>query len=262
MDKLNYIGVSGVGSQEQQRQSTEAFQSSGLRDLGRALLLGVKATTRIQVDEIEARRGSDWFPVGDSLRHVLGQSDETVNVLQLYADDWTDLNNRAIPLMERSIERAEGWADGLQYDMLPWFEQNSGLQIVERYANAVSGPVILQCYGDIMRNHSPAMVIERLKRVQGFVSHVLFDASEGRGRLMDSDTLSIWVEALCSSELDMAPVIAGGLDGESARVLLLAIVRRFGNISWDAEGALHTGNVLDRERVAEYLQASAEVLQG
>ncbi|MCA9301732.1 hypothetical protein KC974_04235 [Candidatus Saccharibacteria bacterium] len=260
MNSLHYIGVSGMGSREQQTESLNAFEESGLRELGRTMLIGVKATTRIQVDETEASRGSNWYPVGDSLRKILRRSD-SVNALQLYADDWTDLSERALPLMNRSIERSEDWLDGLQFDMLPWFEEDSSLQIIKQYAPKVAGPVILQCYGDIMRSQPAEAVIERLRHVEGFVSHVLFDASEGRGELMDPDALCVWVEALQASDLDMAPVIAGGLSAESVRTLLPAITRRFDDVSWDAESSLHTDDVLDTKKVAEYFTASTEVLR-
>ncbi len=259
MNTVRYVGVSGMGTAEQQRAASVAFDEAGLRALGRRMLIGVKATTRIQVDETEARRGSDWYPVGDALKHMLYSSD-SVNVLQLYADDWTNLTDRALPLMDRSMERAEAWLDGLQFDLLPWFEEGTSLQIIKKYAPMVEGPVILQCYGDIMRRQPPEAVIERLKRVQGYVSHVLFDASEGRGELMDSDALSVWVEALEASDLAMAPVIAGGLGAASVSTLLPTVVRRFGDVSWDAESSLHTNNVLDIQKITEYFTASAAVL--
>ena len=260
MSELRYVGISVVGTQEQQLASIRRFDEAGLEELGRTMLIGVKATTRIQVDETEASRGNDWYPVGDELRNVL-RPRSAVNVLQLYADDWVDMRDRAIPLMEKSMERASEWLDGLQFDMLPWFEEGSTLQIIKKYAPMVSGPVVLQCYGDIMRRQSPEAVIERLRRVQGFVSHVLFDASEGRGELMDIDELSGWVDSLEASNLDMKPVVAGGLSATSVRTLLPTITKRFDGVSWDAESSLHTDNILDTEKVAEYFTASAEVLR-
>lgn len=259
MSELSYVGISGVGNQEQQVESIKKFDEAGLEGLGRAMLIGVKATTRTQVDERSSGYKDNWYPVGKTLRDVLRRRD-SINVLQLYADDWVDLGHRAIPLMEKSMERSHEWLDGLQFDMLPWFEEGSTLQIIKKYSPMVSGPVILQCYGDIMRRQSPEAVIERLRRVQGFVSHVLFDASEGRGELMDADALSGWVDALESSNLDMQPTVAGGLSADSVRIRLPTITRRFDNVSWDAESSLHTDNILDTEKVAEYFTASAEVL--
>lgn len=260
MKTARYVGVSGVGSPEQQAHITANFNAHGLRRCGRTALLGVKATTRIQVDEIPARRGDDWYPVGDRLRDVLQKSDDTINVLQLYADEWTNLSERTLPLMENSLERSHAWLDGLQYDMLPWFDHDVSLEIIERYAEAVDGPVILQCYGDIMRSKTPHVVMERLKRVEEFVTHVLFDASEGRGELMEADALSVWIESLQGSSMGILPVIAGGLHAEAVHQVLPVIARRFDDISWDAESSLHTDDILDNAKVDRYLQASAAVL--
>lgn len=257
----SYTGVSGVGSVEQQLACEDAFSSLVLPK-ERKLLLGVKATTRIQVDETESRKGRNWFPVGEELRSALTSSPDSLRVLQLYADRWTDLVERAIPLIENSLERAESWVDGLQYDLLPWFTEDSSLQLIERYAHgvAVDGPVILQCHGDIMQNASPEQMLERLRRVEGFITHILFDASEGRGLQMNPDTLSWWVEIVQASDLDIGVAIAGGLGGPETAQLLGPILRRFDDISWDAESKLHTDYALNIGVVALYLAASNQAI--
>lgn len=252
-----YVGVSGVGTPGQQ-SAIESFYADLAISKRRQLLLGVKATTKIQVDETESRKGRNWFPVGDELTSALQSSEASQKVLQLYADDWTDLDGRAIPLIERSLERAASWVDGLQYDLLPWFTEDSSLELIQRYAHgeAVTGPVILQCHGDILRGASPEQVIERLKRVEGYVTHVLFDASEGRGLSLDPDTLSAWIESVEQSDLDIGVAVAGGLGSEDTGELLIPVLRRFDDISWDAESKLHRDNVVDVPTVESYLYES------
>lgn len=256
-----YVGVSGVGSVEQQRHAERIFLEHEF-PAERKLLLGVKATTKIQVEEIESRKGRNWFPVGDELRTALEPSDDSLKVLQLYADDWTDLDGRAIPLIENSLERSDAWVNGLQYDLLPWFTEDSSLQIIESYAHGVrvNGPVVVQCHGNIMQSATPEQLLERLKRIEGFITHILFDASEGRGLQMDPDTLSRWVEVVQNSGLDLSVAIAGGLGGTETASLLTPVLRRFDDISWDAESKLHTGNVLDQHTVNQYLTASKQAV--
>lgn len=256
-----YVGISGVGSVEQQVICEDAFRAIEF-PAERKLLLGVKATTRIQVDETESRKGRNWFPVGEELRTTLAPSADSLKVLQLYADQWTDLVKRAIPLIENSLERSQEWVDGLQYDLLPWFTEDSSLQIIERYAHdvAVGGPVIVQCHGDIMQAATPEQLLERLKRIEGFITHILFDASEGRGLTMDPDTLSRWVEVVQNSYLDLGIAIAGGLGGSETAHLLTPVLRRFDDISWDAESRLHTNNVLNDEKVTDYLADSKKAI--
>lgn len=257
----NYVGVSGVGTPEQQAAVESQFQGSEL-STSRKLLLGVKATTKIQVDEVDSRKGRNWFPVGDELRTALSPGDDSLKVLQLYADDWTDLDGRAIPLIENSLARSESWVDGLQYDLLPWFTEESSVHIIKRYAHGtvISGPVIVQCHGDIMQTATPEQLLERLKCVEGYITHVLFDASEGRGLTMDADTLSRWVEVVQKSDLDINVTIAGGLGSEETAGLLIPVLKRFDDISWDAESRLHTNNILDSYKVAQYLKDSQRSL--
>lgn len=256
-----YIGVSGVGSGQEQATTEALFSEHGFGQ-NRRLLLGVKATTKTQVDELEPTKGRAWFPVGDELSTALVSSDKSTKVLQFYADDWTDLNHRALPLIDNSLERASGWVNGIQYDLLPWFSEDSSLEIIERYGatDGINGPVILQCYGAIMREHSPADVIERLKRVEGYVTHVLFDASEGRGISMDSDALVPWVEAVQLSGLGINVAVAGGLGPLNVNDRLSTITERFNEVSWDAESQLHSQNVLDNEKVSAYLTDSKDLL--
>lgn len=261
MAQESYIGVSGVGTHEQQMATESSFTEAGL-PADRRLLLGVKATTKIQVDEVEPRKGRNWFPVGDELRTALEPGSDSVKVLQLYADDWTDLEGRAIPLIENSLERADAWVDGLQYDLLPWFTEDSSLQIIERYAHgeSVDGPVIVQCHGEIMQTATPEQLLERLMRIEGFITHVLFDASEGRGVTMNPDSLSRWINAVQASDLDIGIVIAGGLGSDDTADLLTPVLNRFDGISWDAESKLHTDNALDPKKVNRYLLESKRAL--
>ena len=252
-----YVGVSGIASQRQQRFTERSFGTYAFNHQ-RELLLGVKATTKTQLDELEPTKGRAWFPVGDELSTALYFSDCSVKVLQFYADDWTNLEHRALPLIETSLERAADWVDGIQYDLLPWVTEDSSLQIIQRYGHGVAGdgPVILQCHGSIMAENSMASVVERLKRVEGYITHVLFDASEGRGEPMNSDALSYWVEAIQSSDLDIDVAIAGGLGPYRNPHLLARLLQRFDPISWDAESRLHTDNELDPYKVSSYIDLS------
>lgn len=252
-----YIGVSGVASEQQQRATERSFNAHSTTH-GRGLLLGVKATTKTQLHEQEPKKGRSWFPVGDELRVALTRSGNSTKILQLYANDWTDLNNQALPLVDTSLERSTEWVDGLQYDLLPWMVEDSSLQIIERYAQgvAVDGPVILQCHGTIMAEYRPSDVIERLKQIEGYITHILFDASEGRGVPMNSYALSQWVEVIQATNLNLGIAIAGGLGPYRDPGVLSSFVRRFDSVSWDAESRLHTNNVLDKHKTSNYIDLS------
>lgn len=252
-----YIGVSGVASTQQQLMTERSF-AAHTDTHGRSLLLGIKATTKAQLDELEPSKGRAWFPVGDELTTALMPSNTSLKVLQFYADNWTDLNHRVFPLIDKSLERSAAWVDGIQYDLLPWMNEDSSLEIIERYAHGtvIKGPVILQCHGSIMSEFRPSDVIERLKKVEGFLTHILFDSSEGRGVPMNGDALSRWVEAAQTSSLAIDIAIAGGLGPYRNPNMLTSFVRRFDPISWDAESRLHTNQALDQYKTSNYIDIS------
>jgi hypothetical protein len=267
----SYVGISGVGSAEEHHAVAASFMEAGLPELGRFCLLGVKATTKPQLQNTENKYGPMWYPVGESLSqavdpcYIIGEA-----VLQLYSDDWTDRKFQAEPLIDAALERSP-WHRGLQFDRLPWMDEPDKSRLVlEHAAGLTQESFILQCYGDIIRQYEPDEVMPQLRSLHedGLATYALFDASEGKGRLLDSDSLSYWLDAASQAMPNIGLVVAGGLEAEKVKTHVTPILRRFDNVSWDAESRLHlptpehgdTG-ALDMDKVRGYLSASAQAIQ-
>ncbi len=276
-----YIGVSGVVNQEQQAEIEAMFVETGLADR-RTLQLGVKATHKPQYLGIENKYGKEWYPVGreidDALRWSANKTWSSIGMAQVCFDSERvhDTHYRE-DFLWKALGRAAGighfWLNGIQFDMMPdWCTHPeavretlaSGVYFLEDRAKQLS--IVLQCQADIMNQHSPKEIANALGGL--YPDYVLFDASGGRGARMNPDALLPYIEAVYddSKLVDIGVAVGGGLNAEVVRTELPKILRRFPDVSWDAEGQLHPVNAdgkrpLDMQVVREYFEASAEVLR-
>lgn len=255
-----YVGVSGVGTIEQQQATAEAAGRAGLKELGYATLLGVKATDKTQMDEVSTRHGDEWFPVGSDLRTALEPGDDTLNVLQLYCSDWLS-PERFVGTLGRSVSRARAWLGGLQFDKHPWMTSDYAIAQIHDAAALVDGPLILQCHRSILAECEPQAVAERLRKLEDDATHVLLDGSEGCGIRMDPEKMSRWIEAFQKSGLTMGIGVAGGLNDSMVETRMPVLLERHGAISWDAESSMHLYGRIRSDIVGLYLNASAAVLR-
>ncbi len=77
------------------------------------------------------------------------------------------------------------------------------------------------------------------------IDYVLFDASSGTGKEMNSDALLPFLDAAYSNKYFEAMGtnfgVAGGLNADMVRRHMGKILARFPDVSWDAESRLHRG---------------------
>lgn len=278
-----YIGVSGVVNQEQQKQLEEMFAEFELRKR-RQLQLGVKATHKPQWLEIENKYGREWYPIGwDILHSIQAKDTEAVGAAQIFMDTEhvTDEDYRAAFLNRVVGITALYWLRRVQFDLLPDWCENPDLTshlldtCDKLYAGRLpfrkNGPnltKVLQCQASIMDMHSPQEVAGALAGLGDKLDYVLFDASGGRGVRMNPEALLPYIEAVRNRpELDeLGVAVGGGLNTDVVRSELPKILRHFPDVSWDAEGQLHPVNSdgkrpLDMRACREYFEASAEVLR-
>lgn len=266
-----YVGVSGIVSQEQQHRLVELARMSGLT-ASRQLLLGVKATHKTQYLDVPNRYGTQWYPVGEhAFTDALAEGTvPTYNVAQLYLEPESI---KANPLYSKEFirkvaQRGAKVLNALQFDMLP-YQQDPRLwsHTLDDVQDKGLG-VIIQSHAAAMEK-GPKQAIDDLVRLsdRSSLDFVLFDASHGTGKEMDTESLKYFLEA-GYADIDLEDRgtnfgIAGGLDEYTVEKHLPSIVRDFPDISWDAEGRLHDregDGRLDPQKTREYLFASARVL--
>lgn len=236
-----YVGISGVVNPEQQETLAAAFEASGLRTYGRQLMLGVKAVHKTQWLDIGNKYGREWFPVGpEEFGSALDRKRDTFNVAQMfYEPDMTHDPAYREAFLRRIADRAE-WLDGVQFDMLPWHDEERTLDVLA-IVKSIGKKVLLQCHGDTMNALGPNGTIQRLAPYAPSIDYLLFDSSHGKGVEMNPDALLPFVDAAYeSSGFEHVGVgIAGGLSAQTVENLLPAVAREFPGISIDTEGKVH-----------------------
>jgi hypothetical protein len=271
---LPYVGVSGVVSPTQQAELSAIATTVGL-PAERRLLLGVKATHKTLLggagDGVENKYGHEWYPVG---RMLVDAIDPTVDparqwpVAQVYLDvDHVSDDGYRAAFMDRLLGHGSGWLAGVQFDMLPWHDNADMEPFLHGLRETTGLPVLLQCHGPAMDLLGPEGAARRLGELANVIDFVLFDSSHGTGKRLDVDRLTSFVDAAysCAGLDEIGVAVAGGLSPATVTEDLPALVARFPDLSWDAEGSLHLTNTdgvrpLDMDVVHGYLSASAQLL--
>lgn len=269
-----YTGLSSVMRLGKQVPLEQAAVYSKLLEK-RLLFLFVKAGHKTQMEDRPNRKGYEWYPVGGQLRDSMSVSSNFPNdrvrlMVQatMHKDYVSDPAYRE-RFINRIKERAGGWFDGFQLDQMPI---DTDLVLIDDLARLRDEDliVILQCHRRLMEELGPKGVVEKLGAFAraGAMDYVLFDGSEGKGRMLDTEQMRPFLEEAYESA-DLARVgkaVAGGLDGPRVRALLPPLLALFPDLSWDAESRLHdegpVGNwFLDLDKAEDYVLASAQILQ-
>ena len=264
-----YIGISGVVNTEQQTRLLDHFASEGLSK-ERLLALGVKATHNTQYLDQENKHGSEWYPVGESVfAQALEPSANSLNVAQVFFNpaDVKDAEYKQ-EFIGRIRRRGAKWLDAIQFDLLPWHEDEALLTFVEQIKYETDFKILLQAHGESMRELGPKGVIRALGSYAHALDYVLFDSSHGQGVRLDTDVLIPFLDAAYGSDelQSVGFAVAGGLNSKIVTEDLPELVRRYPGLSWDAEGQLHPVNSrgtrpLDIAAANSYITAAAEVLR-
>lgn len=282
-----YVGVSGVVNmphiepsglvvREPQQLFVEAkAQRAGLSGQNRLLALGVKATHKTQFLDETNKYGRDWYPVGEQeFADTLAEKEKhpyDLGVAQVYMDP-TQLSGDPgyfHEFMNRVHRRGSKWLQAVQYDMLPWQDNDKLLRNVDITRRYFQTQSIVQCHERAMDELGPVIAIRELGKYATGIDYVLFDASYGTGKRMNVKRLDIFLEEAYSSE-ELSHVgfgVAGGLDATSVREDIPALLSKYPDLSWDAESKLHPLNnrrkrTLQMDFTGDYLQASVDVLTG
>lgn len=263
-----YVGVSGVDAPEVQQQLIELFDDSGLR-AKRELMLGVKALHKGQWLDLPGRRGPGWDVTGEAFRGCVDRNTQSVNVAQAYFD--IDLVNEASyrdAFLQRIFDRGSAWIDGIQFDSYPWHKDEVLMRFLEQTKEQYPDALIyLQCHQWSMDTYAPKQMAQRLGEYAHAIDYLLFDASHGKGITLDTERLVPFIDEIYASDTlgQVGVALAGGLCAETIGKYLPAVVERYPDISWDAEGRLHPkredGTMpLDLDTVTRYFAASAELI--
>lgn len=263
-----YVGVSGVVNPEQQIRIINSGDISGLNQF-RRLAIGIKAVHKTQYLDIPNKYGENWYPVGEEAFQSSVAVDETrtYNVAQMYLEPEAITADGCYPekFVEKIKQRGVAILNAIQFDLLPYQENPKLWSHFIELTRDDKTEIIVQAHREAMEK-GPKRAIEDLKCLSDMapIDYVLFDASHGAGKEMNSDALALFLEAAYESN-DLADRgtnfgVAGGLDAANVDKHIRQLVSNFPELSWDAEGKLHQSDdgALDILAVRDYLYASAQ----
>lgn len=254
MDQFAYAGIENRQDQPNQRQ----------------ILLGVKAVHKTQYLDIENKYGHEWYPVGEQeFATALDEGgSRALKAAQIYFDPESvadaDYRNKFI---ERICERGKSWLNTLQFDMLPWQQNDAMLPFIEEVKQRTNHTIILQAHGESMQQLGAKKVATQLGRYAHTLDYVLFDASHGKGVRLDPNALRPFLDKVYESKqlTSVGFGVAGGLSADVVRNELTALVNIYPDLSWDTEGKVHGtyedgAPGFDPYAAKDYLEASSDIL--
>lgn len=198
---LPYVGVSGVAETDRQSISVQYWlmDQFGWQGLDsddnphmRQIALGVKAVHKTQYLDIENKYGRAWYPVGEEeFANALRPGGGTaLRVAQMYLDPEHigDAEYRNV-FVERVCRRGRAWLNSIQFDMLPWHEEEAMLRLIEKVKVETGHTMILQAHSESMSKLGPQGLFKKLGRYAYALDYILFDASHGKGVRMNVNAL-------------------------------------------------------------------------
>ena len=175
-----------------------------------------------------------------------------------------DYRNKFI---ERICERGKSWLNTLQFDMLPWQQNDEMLPFIEEVKQHTNHTIILQAHGESMQQLGAENMAKKLGRYAHTLDYVLFDASHGKGVRLDPNALRPFLDKVYESKqlTSVGFGVAGGLSADVVRNELAALVNTYPDLSWDTEGKVHgiheDGTLgFDPNAAKDYLEASSNIL--
>lgn len=272
-----YIGISGINDSSLTASAEEAltrnfsamqFSREDSSQCSRQLALGVKAVHKTQYLDIENSYGPHWYPIGENSFYsaLSDENGSCLKVAQIAFSSELVLDRAYLDsFMERILRRGKKWINTLQFDMLPWHKDSTFLTFLEELKTRTNHKIILQAHGESMTELGPQDTIWELGRFASSIDYVLFDSSCGKGIPLNSTALLPFLDAGFASEKlkSIGFGIAGGLNADTVRSELPALLQVHPNISWDAEKKLHDTPTLalDMVQSVAYLHASVDVIK-
>lgn len=251
-----YIGVTGFRDEVQVKEMREIFNAYSSPGSDRVLHAGVMTSYR-------AIRGlpHSWqhaFPATEEIASIL--SFEDVYNCVHYADFRT--RNEVWGYLVMAIHYGGKHIHALQLDMT-WPDPDQIAKALDHYKKPLE--VILQIGRDAFDaiHDDPRCLVEKLEKYQGAIRRVLLDKSMGGGLPLDADGLLPFTLAIKEYYPQLGIAVAGGL-GPHTLDLVLPLLKRFPDLSIDAQGQLHQGGdskyPIDIRLVREYLAKSLKLV--
>jgi len=231
-----YVGVSGIGHFEQHIGLFDIAMRERIDLLGYFMMIGVQATGKTQVSEIENKRGRMWHPVGDEIAEAAANDDSGLTKPYVHCF-FTD--EEMATGVANIMRRTRHYVQGVQFNGLHWTERDYRELFTDFKETYPGQSIILQANRGVLNASGPDKLAAQLTGLP--VDYVLLDPSGGYGKKMDADEIRAYVDGIYQQQAGVGVAIAGGLDAQNIEELFGPMAEEFPGLSCDAEGRLRKG---------------------
>lgn len=253
MKKIPYIGVTGFMNQEQV-QNVLKNRNIHPSIVGRRLMVGVLVSSKT-LQGLENK----WpmrYPKIKDLGTIFSSDPSCLNLIHFSSDDPGNLYDELVKITELVGPHLHGFQLNI-----PWPEKEQLVKYKEFYPDM---QFVLQLGVEAFeeKGHDITRVYNAVVEYGELIDYVLLDMSGGKGTPLDSERIKNLVSEF--TPLGYLGVgVAGGLYAGNIKEQLTDIVKRYPDISTDAEGKLQSENGgLNLSEVRQYLEASILLCQG
>jgi hypothetical protein len=244
-----YIGVTGICK----KSEVEAIVRDLALESHAKLMLGTLVSHKTLHGGVSASH-PERYPLPQRLHSLMSSDRRVLNLIHF--------NTKEPEFLFEDLLHAQQVAGplchGFQLNMT-WPDA----KVLARYKEAHhrgSNILVLQCgrraLGEV--DHSPEMLLERVRHYQGLVEYVLIDTSGGEGKPFDISKTLDYFESLEKID-DICFGVAGGL-GVHTLFRLLRLWRKFPCFSIDAETSLRDEHdALSTMRVRNYVATADQI---
>lgn len=257
----SYVGISGVAHYEQHLGLFDIAQRERISELGHFVMVGIQATGKTQVQDIENKRGQMWHPVGESITDAAANEDSglTKPYIHCYFAGEAEMLQGVANVMRRTRH----YVQGLQFNGLPWVTQNYRPLLSDFKEKYPGQSIILQAGSGTLNNYSPNEVATELETMP--VDYLLLDPSGGWGKEMDVEQMRNYVDEIYQRQLPIGVAVSGGLEAKNVERLFGPLVEIYPDLSCDAEGRLRKGiagvTTLNMDAAEQFILAWKKTLQ-
>jgi len=233
---IQYIGITDFVNAAQSQIMLDFFERKK-GELAIKLMVGIMTSYKM-LNGVPTK-WAKAFPNANTIKDIFIEHKSALNTVH-YADyDGIDFFEN----LSRVISLGSPHLHAIQLDMI-WPDPQTIINIKSNHPELL---IILQINTrsfEQVENDLHKM-LEKLKKYENCLSHVLLDRSMGRGIGMESDRLRPVIEYLKREMPDLNIAIAGGLGPETI-YLAGPLIKEFPDLSIDAQGRLRpSGSALD-----------------
>jgi len=252
---IPYIGVTGFMSRNEVKQALLVVPKNSKHKLAVGVLMSSKTLAGMQ------NKWPGRYPKRDDVPTIFFSDSRAINIIHYNTDNPETICKQLMEITLRYDQFFDGFqlnvawpsVDELRFYRDPHFS---------RCLSSKNKHLILQIGAQAMEQVPDLQeFVERLEKYTSVVDSILVDQSAGKGKSLDP-AKGGEILRMVSKHSSLGLGIAGGLNAQTLDVLK-SLIRRFPNLSIDAEGRLRTSqpeDALDMEKTHAYLRGAYALL--